>query len=167
MDFLDRGRASTESTSLGYNRRIHDKNHKNRPVTGTRATGQAALSRRPRHAGLFEAVARLDLGLDAAQRQQLADWIREEYHRELGDFPLGFVAMCHLGPPLVDHRLDLLHSIVDHYAPAQPMPDPYQQARMLVRTGAYEFVEIYASGHIIPVHSDGTPVASGQGSNHG
>ncbi len=115
--------------------------------------------RKPRHAGLFEAVHRLDGGLDAMSRAQLAEWIRDEYASEFGDVPLGLFALCHLGPPYIDHRLDLWQSIVEHYAPADVVPEPFAQARMLVRSGAYDFVEVYASGELRPVLKDGSVVA--------
>ncbi|MFG1607777.1 hypothetical protein [Actinoplanes sp. NPDC049265] len=114
--------------------------------------------RKPRHAGIFEAVHRLDAGLDEAARANLVGWIRAEYQSEFGDVPLGMFALCHLGPPYVDHRLDLWRSIVEHYAPADPVPDPFAGARMLVRSGAYEFVEVYASGELRPILPDGTAV---------
>lgn len=117
------------------------------------------IARAPRHAGIFEAVHRLDAQLDPATRAELAGWIRDEYAHEFGDIPLGFVATCHLGPPFVDHRLDLFQSIVEHFAPADVMPDPYAGARLLVRTGAYAFIEVYASGDLRPVMADGSVVA--------
>ena len=120
----------------------------------------ARLSRRPRHSGLFTAVHRLDAALDESSRRELAGWIREQYATEYGDVPLGFLATCHLGPPYVDHRLDLIFSIVEHYAPADVVPSPFAQARMLVRAGGYAFVELYASGAMVPVRDDGTPVTS-------
>lgn len=115
-------------------------------------------SRRPRHADLLQAVHRLDAEISQTTREDLARWIREEYHKEFGDIPLGFVAKCHLGPPYVDHILDLFGTIVEHYAPADTMPDPFGRARMLVRSGAYAYVEIYGSGDIRPVLPDGTVV---------
>ncbi|GIF05194.1 hypothetical protein [Actinoplanes siamensis] len=115
--------------------------------------------RKPRHAGLVEAVHRLDAGLDTATRAQLDGWIRAEYESEFGDVPLGMFALCHLGPPYIDHRLDLFQSIVEHYAPADPVPEPFARARMLVRTGAYDFVEVYASGELRPVLHDGSVAA--------
>ena len=115
----------------------------------------------PRSAALLAAVRRLDAAVDAAASRELSEWIRAEYENELGDLPLGFVAVCYLGPPRIDHRLDLLHSIVEHYAPTDPMPDPFQKSRMMVRTGSYELVEIYASGQVIAVRADGTAVPSG------
>jgi hypothetical protein len=111
-----------------------------------------------RHSGLFEAVHRLDAQVDEAARRELSDWIRSEYHREFGDIPLGFVALCYLGPPYIDHRLDLIGSIVDHFSAADRMPDPFQQARMLVRASAYDFIEVYGSGKLVAVRSDGTSV---------
>ncbi|MGH4020779.1 MAG: hypothetical protein ACRDT0_16450 [Pseudonocardiaceae bacterium] len=128
----------------------------------SRNTAPQALRdlRRPRHAGLFEAVHRLDAQLDRASREELASWIRDQYSVEYGDIPVGFVAICHLGPPYVDHRLDLVHSIVEHYGPGDSMPEPFAQARMLARTGAYEFVEVYASGQLVPVRADGSVVGS-------
>jgi hypothetical protein len=115
--------------------------------------------RKPRHAGLLDAVRRLDAALDPAVRAQLAEWIRAEYESEFGDVPLGMFALCHLGPPYIDHRLDLWQSIVEHYAPADAVPEPFNQARMLVRTDAYDFVEVYASGELRPILKDGSVVA--------
>jgi hypothetical protein len=116
-------------------------------------------TRAPRHAGIFEAVHRIDAGLDTATRAELAKWIRDEYEREFCDVPLGLFAPCHLGPPYVDHRLDLWQSILEHYGPADAVPEPYARARMLVRTGAYDFIEVYASGELRPVLTDGSVVA--------
>jgi hypothetical protein len=113
---------------------------------------------KPRHSGLFEAIHRLDAQLDEASRRGLSEWIQAEYRREYADIPIGMVATCYLGPPYVDHRLDLFMSIIDHFSAADSMPEPYQQARMLARVGAYEFVEVYASGRLVPVRPDGTAV---------
>ncbi|MGI5245922.1 hypothetical protein [Dactylosporangium sp. CA-139066] len=123
------------------------------------ATGSAAQLRRPRHAGFLRAMHQLDAAVDPAQRAQLAEWLSDAYVEEVGDLPLGCLAQCYLGPPYVDHRLDLGRAIVEHYAPTDPVPDPFAQARMLVRTGAYAYVEIYMSGTIVPVRNDGSVVA--------
>lgn len=148
MDFSQRRRVDTSRDSSS--------------VLGSRSGNLARPPRHairaPRHAGIFEAIHRIDAHLDDAVRAELAHWIRNEYENEFGDVPLGFVARCHLGPPFVDHRLDLMHSILDHYAPSDPMPQPYAQARTLVRTGAYAFIEIYASGQFRPVLADGSVV---------
>jgi hypothetical protein len=116
-------------------------------------------ARARRHAGIFEAVHRIDAGLDEATRAELSKWIRAEYEREFGDVPLGLFALCHLGPPYIDHRLDLWSSILEHYSPADTVPEPFARARMLVRGGAYDFVEVYASGELKPVLNDGSVVA--------
>ncbi|MEN3608651.1 hypothetical protein [Plantactinospora sp. ZYX-F-223] len=121
-------------------------------------------ARKPRHSGLFAAVSRLDTEIDPAARAELARWVREQYETEYGDIPLGFMARCYLGPPYVDHRLDLLHDIVEHFAPADGVPEPFAQARMLARNDAYAFVEVYASGEIRPVFADGTVVSDSGGS---
>jgi hypothetical protein len=132
--------------------------------SGTHRTRQAGVRnfltdvRRRRHAGFLETAHRLDVGLDATACAALAKWAREEYEREIGDIPIGLVATCHLGPPYVDHRLDLFQSILEHYAPLDVMPEPYAGARMLVRSGAYEFVEVWASGELRPVRADGSTV---------
>ena len=95
--------------------------------------------------------------MDSRTIEQVADWVGEQYRIEYGSILLGMVAVCHLGPPYVDHRLDLLGSIVEHYEPGQTMPMPYESARMLARTGAYAFVEVHSNGDLVPVFDDGSP----------
>ena len=171
MEFQFRRRVesvSTEHDLSGLIRSPPDEQERNagrqvraarQPMAGTSApTGR--LLRRPRHSGLFTAVHRLDAALDETSRRELAGWIREQYSTEYGDIPLGFLATCYLGPPYGDHRLDLIFSIVEHYAPDDVVPYPFAQARMLVRAGGYAFVELYASGAMVPVRDDGTPVTS-------
>lgn len=123
-------------------------------AVGTR--GPKALQRRPRHSGIFEAVKALDGQIDEAARQTLARWIADQYRIEYGSILLGMVAVCYLGPPYVDHRLDLLGGIVDHFAASDPMPGPYDSARMLARSGSYAFVEVHSDGSIVPVAENGT-----------
>ncbi|MEV0178101.1 hypothetical protein AB0I54_02170 [Streptomyces sp. NPDC050625] len=112
----------------------------------------------PRSAPLLEAVRRLDAGLDEQASRSLADWVREQYTTSYGSVPLGFVARCYLGPPYVDHQLNLFHVIVRHFAPAEQMPEPFSAARMLARSGGYAYVEVYADGLVLPVLDDGTVV---------
>ena len=115
--------------------------------------------RKARGANLVNTVAQLDAAMDEQTRRQLAEWIAGEYTNEYGGaFPLGFLATCHLGPPYVDHRLSLLETIVEHYGPSDLVPTPFGEARSLVRSGAYLFVEIYSDGQLIPVRKDGTVV---------
>ncbi|OIJ65159.1 hypothetical protein [Streptomyces mangrovisoli] len=113
---------------------------------------------RSRSRRLLDAVRTLDAGLDDQACRALAEWVREEYRSDHGDVPLGFVARCYLGPPYVDHQLNLFHVIVRHFAPAEPMPDPFSAARMLARSGGYAYIEVYGDGLILPVLEDGTVV---------
>lgn len=123
-------------------------------------------AQRSRHSGILQAVQRLDAQIDEAARRELAAWITDQYATEYGDVPLGFFARCHLGPPYVDHRIDLLRSIVEHYAPGDAVPAPFDRARMLARLGSYEFIEVYGSGTLVPVRVDGT-VDAPIGGTHG
>lgn len=131
-----------------------------RPQSGRSSIDVRAthLQKRPRHAGIFEALARCDAQLDEAGRRQLVAWIRDQYASEYGDIPLGMVSRCYLGPPFVDHTLSLLGEIVEHYAPTDTMPEPFQSARMLARSDDYVFVEVYANGRLVPVTADGTAI---------
>lgn len=113
-------------------------------------------TQKARHSGLFEAVHRLDTQIDAAARRELASWITDQYATEYGDIPLGFLARCYLGAPYVDHRLDLLQSIAEHYTPDDAVSAPFDRARSLARSNAYEFIEVYGSGTLVPVRVDGT-----------
>jgi hypothetical protein len=117
---------------------------------------QDHLKRKPRHAGIFKTLHALDTELDEVTRHEVARWVGEQYAAEYGSVLLGLVAKCYLGSPYVDHRLDLFGAIVEHYAPSDPMPSPYENARMLARSGAYAFVEVHSDGSIVPVHDDGS-----------
>jgi hypothetical protein len=125
-------------------------------VAPQQTPGVRTVGQRPRHSGLFEAIRRMDLQIDEAARRELAAWIGEQYARDHGDIPLGFLATCYLGAPYVDHRLDLIHSIVEHFQPADAVPTPFDRARPLARLSSYEFIEVYASGVLVPVRVDGS-----------
>jgi hypothetical protein len=113
----------------------------------------------PRSKELLDAVRhRLDAGLDDQACRSLAEWIREQYTTSYGEVPLGFVARCYLGPPYVDHILNVFGVITRHFAPAEPMPEPFSQALMLARSGGYAYVEVFSDGLILPVLEDGTVV---------
>ncbi|MEV0322777.1 hypothetical protein ACIBKX_20900 [Streptomyces sp. NPDC050658] len=115
----------------------------------------------PRSSELREAVARLDAHLDAKATQELSDWIREQYTNAHGTVPLGFFARCFLGPPYVDHQLNLFAVIVEHFAPSDRVPAPFSGARSMVRPGGYAYVEVYSDGLLVPVLDDGTAVRGG------
>ncbi|WP_406342761.1 hypothetical protein [Streptomyces sp. NBC_00648] len=107
---------------------------------------------------LRDALSRLDAQVDEAARRQLADWIRKEYEVQHTAIPVGFVTKCYLGAPFVDHILDLAGSIVQHFAPGTPMPEPFSAGRMLARSGSYLCVEVYGDGLVLPVLPDGSVV---------
>lgn len=114
---------------------------------------------RPRAKELLDALhQRIDAGLDDQACRALADWVREQYRTSYGEVPLGFVSVCYLGPPYVDHILNVFGVITRHFAPAEPMPEPFSKARMLARSGGYAFVEVFSDGLILPVLDDGTVV---------
>lgn len=123
-----------------------------------RPPGPAADRLKDRSRELLEAVSGFDAGLDDAARRRLADWIREHYESEHPGAPVGFLARCHLGPPYVDHVLDLFGAIVTHYTPRDTLPDPYGGARMLVRNPGYAYVEVYSDGLVLPVLAGGSVV---------
>jgi hypothetical protein len=153
MGFVDRPRRVVPS-GPGLN---------NTAATGNRLSPgpRAGVGRElhgPRSAELRKAVTRLDATTDPAALRELGDWISEQYAREFGAVPLGFVALCRLGPPYVDHQLSLTQRIVEHFSRGDRMPDPFQAARMLVRSGAYEYVEVFTDGPALPVQPDGSVV---------
>lgn len=110
---------------------------------------------RARPASLLHAVRRLDAGLTDEAVREAAEWLREQYAVAYGTAPLGYVAPCYLGPPYVDHLLGLDGCVLEHYAPADPMREPFSAARMLARSGAYAYVEVYPGGLVLPVLADG------------
>ncbi|MEI5103894.1 hypothetical protein RB200_42245 [Streptomyces sp. PmtG] len=125
-------------------------------VGGARPTRREHF--RPRGRELRDTVATLDSGLDERACRTLTDRVRAEYDTAYGVVPLGLLARCHLGPPYVDHQLDLFGVILRHFAPSDPVPTPFAAARTLVRSGGYAYVEVYTDGLLIPVLDDGTAV---------
>ncbi|MFJ3876183.1 hypothetical protein ACIPW5_01835 [Streptomyces sp. NPDC090077] len=123
-----------------------------------RPPGPVADRLKDRSRELLEAVSGFDAGLDEAARRRLADWIRAHYESEHPGAPVGFLARCHLGPPYVDHVLDLFGAIVTHYAPRDTLPEPYGGARMLVRNPGYAYVEVHSDGLVLPVLAGGSVV---------
>ena len=132
----------------------------------TTTGGRARVNlQKARHSGLFEAIHRLDAQIDEASRRELTAWITDQYAKDYGDIPLGFLARCHLGAPYVDHRLDLLQSIAEHFTPDSVVPAPFDRARSLARSSSYEFIEVYASGTLVAVRIDGSVDTSIGGSH--
>jgi hypothetical protein len=110
---------------------------------------------RPRPADVLHALRRLDARLADEELREMGRWIGEQYVTSYGTAPIGYVARCFLGPPYVDHRLGLDGCVLEHYALADVMPDPFGAARMLARSGAYAYVEVYDGGLLLPVLADG------------
>ncbi|WP_216586805.1 hypothetical protein [Streptomyces brasiliscabiei] len=122
------------------------------PATGPAATRELFATRTPE---LLGRVRRLDAAVDDAAVQDIAAWLREEYVGRGAPVPVGYVAPCLLGSPYVDHRLGLDGRILGHCAAHDVMPPPFDAARMLARSGAYAFVEVYTDGLVLPVLPDG------------
>ncbi|MEE1764970.1 MULTISPECIES: hypothetical protein [unclassified Streptomyces] len=122
---------------------------------GPAATRQLFATRTPE---LLGCLRRLDAAVDDASVRDMATWLREQYVGRGAPVPVGFVAACLLGSPYVDHRLGLDGRIQEHCAARDVMPPPFDAARMLARSGAYAFVEVYTDGLVLPVLPDGSVV---------
>lgn len=118
-----------------------------------------ALRMRLRSQQVMQTMTVVDAQVDQVAKVELMQWIRDEYAQTYGGMIIGTFARCYLGPPYVDHKLDLLGSILEHYGPNDDPGQPYSNARGLVRSGAYAFVEIYSDGQIVPILPDGTAVS--------
>jgi hypothetical protein len=119
----------------------------------------AELSRRRRQARegeLLNAVKRLDAEPSLEAQVKIMEWLRKEYDQRGGGPLIGLFSRCYLGPPYVDHMLNLLGQICEHYSLSEAPEGPYVGARALARNPAYAYVEVYADGAVIPVRTDGT-----------
>lgn len=117
------------------------------------------LSRRRRQArdpGLLEAVKRLDAEPSREAQLKILNWLQQEYDARGGGPLIGLFSRCYLGAPYVDHMLNLLGQICEHYSMNESPQGPYVGARALARNLAYAYVEVYADGAVIPVRIDGT-----------
>jgi hypothetical protein len=113
----------------------------------------------PRRADLVQVLTQVDASVDQVAQAKIMEWVREAYEERRGGVVIGMFAKCYLGPPFVDHKLDLFGSILQHFSPSEDPGHPYSQARGLVRSGSYAFVEIYSDGKIVPILPDGTAVS--------
>lgn len=116
----------------------------------------AASRRFRRPPELLNLVRQLDLYTDPQGLQAAIDWIKQQYTVHDIDFLAGLFSRCYLGAPYVDHRMTIVGSIIEHYAPGDVVPDPYAAARALAANPSYDYIEIYADGRLIPIYSDGT-----------
>lgn len=108
---------------------------------------------------LIQTLSQVDVQVDQVAQANVMQWIREEYEDRYGGMLLGMFSKCYLGPPFVDHKLDLFGSILEHYSPNDDPGYPYSKARGLARSGSYAFIEIYSDGQIVPILPDGTAVS--------
>ncbi|WP_006245061.1 hypothetical protein [Mycolicibacterium tusciae] len=124
-------------------------------------TDRSVLAARmqPRNQGLLQTLTQVDVQVDQVAQANVMQWIREEYDERYGGMLIGMFSKCYLGPPFVDHKLDMLGSILEHYAPNDDPGYPYSKARGLARSGSYAFIEIYSDGQIVPILLDGTAVS--------
>lgn len=111
---------------------------------------------KPRSRELLDAIARLDTEPDALARQQIMEWIRKEYDERGGGELLGLFSRCYLGAPYVDHAMTVAGYICEHYRRGDPVPALYNGARSLAANPAYEYVEIYGDGGVVPIRGNGT-----------
>jgi hypothetical protein len=112
----------------------------------------------PRTKELLEAIARLDTEPNALAVQQIMEWIRAQYKERAGGQLLGLFSRCYLGPPFVDHAMTLTGYICEHYGPRDDVPLAYGAARALAANQAYEYVEVYSDGSVVPVRPNGKSV---------
>lgn len=95
----------------------------------------------------IDAMKRLDAGGHMHNREQvqaIIDIIREELPEiEIDMGPIGIVSKCYLGAPYEVHTLDVTGSIIEHYETYRSMPSGLEKARVLARSGQYEFIEVY------------------------
>jgi hypothetical protein len=114
---------------------------------------------RPRNQELLQSLSQVDVRVDQVAQANVMQWIRGEYDQRYGGMLLGMFSKCYLGPPYVDHKLDMMGSILEHYSPNDDPGYPYSKARGLARSGSYAFIEIYSDGQIVPILPDGTAVS--------
>lgn len=107
---------------------------------------------------LVEVITTIDTSMDPATQKALMEWIREAYSQRGGGVPIGLFAKCYLGAPYIDHRLSLAADIIEHFTGDQFVPPPFGAARSLVKSDAYEFVEVYDDGAVIAVRRDGSAI---------
>jgi hypothetical protein len=116
---------------------------------------EARRERRP--VELVRVISQLDAYQQAAQLDSAAAWIAHQYTiQDLGHL-IGLFQQCSLGPPLVDHQLDLASLNLEHFTTGSIPPGPYPAARLLAAGDGCLYVEVYADGRLIPIGHDGRP----------
>jgi hypothetical protein len=154
MGHLDRPRRLDGAGPAAAPRQGHGQDLTAPPAPGV--TGRSRYL--PRSRRTLDTVTALDTGVSDDEITHHIEEIRRMYACDHDGAPTGFLARCRLGPPYVDHRLDLTHAVVAHFTAADTVPDPFAAARMLARSKSYAYIEIYSDGMIVPVLRDGTVV---------
>jgi hypothetical protein len=107
---------------------------------------------------ILEALRKIDTAPSPQAAAEIREWLQEVYDARGGGILLGLFGHCYLGPPHIDHVFDLAGQIIEHYTPAQTVPAVYLPARPFAVSEAYDYIEIYADGQIVPVRPDGSGV---------
>ncbi|WP_068494767.1 hypothetical protein [Pseudoclavibacter helvolus] len=109
----------------------------------------------PRNADLMAAIAALDTEPDRAAVDAALTWIRDAYDARGGGLPVGLFSRCYLGSPYIDHSMSLGGFICEHYTAAEMVPVIFAGARRLAANAAYDYIEVYDDGTVVPVRPDG------------
>lgn len=126
------------------------------PTAEAVSTFQLHRRSQTRSRDLMSVIGDIDACVDRGSQAEIMRWVQAEYEGRQGGTLVGLFQQCYLGAPYVDHKLDLFGDIVHHYERGEVVELPYGQARGLVSSGAYAFVEIYSDGAMVPVRPDGT-----------
>ena len=105
---------------------------------------------------MLEAHHQFDVAPSEQARAEIVEWLNEVYEARGAGQLIGIFSRCYLGAPYVDHRLDLLGNILEHYRPNDPLPAGLDAARALISSGQYSHIEVYSDGMILPIRRDGT-----------
>jgi len=131
-------------------------------TVGTGASTSSLLEARARglrrSEELMKAIGTLDAQPSAEAAAAVMRWIREEYDARGGGMLAGLFGRCYLGAPYVDHVMTLSGEICEHYTSADAVPAMYGAARALAANPAYQYVEVYTDGAVVPIRPDGSAV---------
>lgn len=105
----------------------------------------------------MQSVKQIDTSTDEASCAAVLKNLEDAYIERMGGELIALFSRCYLGDPYLDHKLNLLGKIVEHYPASQPLTGSYEKARNLISSGAYAYVEIYADGAVIPISRTGQP----------
>lgn len=105
------------------------------------------LLRKKRSKAYMDMLHKLDAG-GHAHNQSKVDEIIQAIQNEfpevtLSGLLLGYVSICHLGPPYEVHTLDISGGIIEHYPAGRPLPGGMEKARSIAMRGGYAFIEVY------------------------